>query len=193
MKIIYHFILSLSVTIFYFVIVIVATSLPLSAQIMTYENFKNNPEYRWSFITDQVMGGISSGDLEFKAEAKDSFARMRGEVSLENRGGFIQFRRKISKPLDKNFVGLELSVRGNNEKYFIHLRSSRTFLPWQYYQASFQTGNKWSIVKIPFSKFRKSDWTLPETVKSKNIKSIGVVAYGKEHSVFIDVRKISLY
>ena len=161
--------------------------------IMAFDNFIVAPASRWKLITDQVMGGVSTGKLEFKSEAKNNFARMTGNVSLENKGGFIQFRRTVDKPFDDSFLGLELSLRGNNEIYFIHLRTSGTFLPWQYYQASFESKNKWSTVKIPFSKFRKSGWVLSDSIKPENIESIAIVAFGKKHIVKIDVRAIYLY
>jgi hypothetical protein len=161
--------------------------------IMAFDNFIVDPATRWEFITDQVMGGVSTGKLEFKTEAKNNFARMTGNVNLDNKGGFIQFRRTVNKPFDDRFLGLEVSLRGNGEIYFIHLRTSGTFLPWQYYQASFESKNKWSIVKIPFSEFRKSGWILSDRIKPKNIESIGIVAFGKKHTVKLDVRAISLY
>ena len=73
-----------------------------SGQTMVFEDFTNNPGVRWKFITDQVMGGVSTGNLEFRNEANKNFARMTGMVSLENKGGFIQFRRKVVRQFDKN-------------------------------------------------------------------------------------------
>ena len=165
----------------------------LAGQTMTFDNFMIDPAARWEFITDQVMGGISLGKLEFKTDTTSSFARMTGNVSLENKGGFIQFRRKVNKKFDNSLMGLKLSLRGNNEVYFIHLRTTGTYLPWQYYQASFASKDQWSTVSIPFSQFRRSGWMLSENVKPQNIKSLGIVAFGKKHTVKIDVRAISLY
>ena len=171
----------------------ITVSSTVAGQIMTFDNFIIDPAARWEFITDQVMGGVSNGKLEFKTDTTSSFARMTGNVSLENKGGFIQFRRKVNKKFDNSLMGLKLSLRGNNEVYFIHLRTTGTFLPWQYYQASFASKDQWSTVSIPFSQFRRSGWMLSENVKPQNIKSIGIVAFGKKHTVKIDVRAISLY
>jgi len=190
MKIIYSFIISLSCIILCLGIFVTSTG---AGKILIFDNFMADPATRWEFITDQVMGGVSSGKLVFNTEAKNNYARMTGNVSLENKGGFIQFRRTVKQKFNDNFLGLELSLRGNGEIYFIHIRTSGTFLPWQYYQADLESKNKWSTVKIPFSKFRKSGWLLSDSVKPSNIKSIGVVAFGKRHTVKIDVREISLY
>ena len=52
----------------------------------TMENFKNSPERRWQFFTDQVMGGKSYGKLNFVSENNIKFARMAGNVTTENNG-----------------------------------------------------------------------------------------------------------
>ena len=49
---------------------------------------------------------------EFKQEDETYFYRMTGELSLENNGGFIQFRTKIENhPKGKSFKGVRLRVR----------------------------------------------------------------------------------
>ena len=81
-------------------------SFPSLAQVMLFDNFSNNPSKRWDFITDQVMGGVSTGEVEFKSEQGGSYARMSGTIRLENNGRFIQFRRKVSNHFDKSKKGL---------------------------------------------------------------------------------------
>ncbi|MBJ6722703.1 CIA30 family protein [Bacillus sp. PR5] len=56
------------------------------------EDFKLQPETRWRFFTDTVMGGASSGQMRFVAENGRTHAQMTGRVSLENNGGFIQMQ-----------------------------------------------------------------------------------------------------
>jgi hypothetical protein len=62
------------------------------------EDFKMQPETRWRFFTDQVMGGVSSGGVDFATEDGHAFARMTGRVSTANRGGFIQMRLDLATP-----------------------------------------------------------------------------------------------
>ena len=51
----------------------------------------------WRFVTDGVMGGVSKGGLRFGRDPDGTaFARMTGDVSTANNGGFIQFRAGIS-------------------------------------------------------------------------------------------------
>ena len=51
-----------------------------------------NQSQQWNFITDQVMGGVSTG--KFIVEKVDGVMcyRMTGDVSTKNNGGFIQIR-----------------------------------------------------------------------------------------------------
>jgi len=45
---------------------------------------------RWQLFTDQVMGGVSNGSMMREMVAGRPAIRMRGDVSLENKGGFVQ-------------------------------------------------------------------------------------------------------
>ena len=160
---------------------------------MLFEDFNNSPEEKWEFISDDVMGGFSNGKIEFIKEKNISFARMTGNVSLENNGGFIQFRRKILDRFDSNYKGIQIEVRGNIDEYFIHLRTTGTLLPWQYYQASFKVDRNWKTINIPFESFKRSGVMLTKVINAKNIKSIAIVAFGKEYKALIDVNNINIY
>lgn len=160
---------------------------------LLFENFTNKPEEKWEFITDQVMGGISDGKVEFISEDNKNFARMTGSIRLENNGGFIQIRKKLDFRIKKESKAIKLTVRGNNQEYYIHIRTSGTILPWQYYQAPFTVSSKWEILDLNFSDFKRSGVMLSKTINPKNIKSIAIVAYGREHNSFIDVDKIIIY
>ena len=111
---------------------------------MIFEDFsKNGEESKWEFISDQVMGGISSGSFNILKEKNISFLRMKGNVSLENNGGFIQVRKKVFQSIEGNIKAIKLITRGNQSDYFIHIRTKFTILPWQYYQLKFKVSNKW--------------------------------------------------
>ena len=97
------------------------------------EDFKMQPETRWRFFTDQVMGGLSTGSVDFATEDGHAFARMTGRISTANRGGFIQMRLDLATPPPEGTTGVRLMVRGNNQSYYLHLRTGGTLLPWQYY------------------------------------------------------------
>ena len=158
------------------------------------EEFCEGGNAKWCFVTDKVMGGISKGSLDFKKENEMYFYRMTGELSLENNGGFIQFRTKVENhPREKNYKGVRLRVRGNNNEYAIHIRTKYLLLPWQYYESTFQAMDEWSTIELPFSSFGKSNFYQPSSVSSQDIKTIGIVAIGREFEAQIDLASIELY
>ncbi|CAD0184647.1 hypothetical protein RUESEDTHA_01529 [Ruegeria sp. THAF57] len=157
------------------------------------EYFSESPETRWDYVADTVMGGASSGQVQFRSEGNVAFARLTGIVSTENNGGFIQFRRKLPDRPDASASGVRLLVRGNGEQYFVHLRTRGTVVPWQYYQAAFATSNEWTEVYLPLSDFKASGAMLRAIPVADGITSVGVVAYGRDHEVRVDVNEIGFY
>ncbi|MBF96941.1 MAG: hypothetical protein CFH34_01556 [Alphaproteobacteria bacterium MarineAlpha9_Bin4] len=164
----------------------------LFSQDMIFESF-NDKEYRgWEFITDQVMGGVSSGNYKVLIEDNVSFIRMTGNVSLKNNGGFIQVRKIMDETKNINFKEIILNARGNNSEYYLHIRTKFTLLPWQYYQAKFSVTSMWENYHLNLKDFKRSGVLLPKKINSRNIKSIALVAFGREHNVQLDVSNIIL-
>lgn len=167
----------------------------LLAEEMMFDNFVEAPETRWQFFADTVMGGVSTGQASFVPGKNGDAAHMRltGVVSTANNGGFIQSRRRLENPLPADTAGLRLMVRGNGERYFIHLRTRGTRLPWQYYQAAFPTSESWTEVDIPLSAFSPSGRLLRNTPKAEAVTSVGLVAFGRDHQADVQLRSIAFY
>jgi hypothetical protein len=140
-------------------------------------------EVDWIYLADTVMGGVSEG----RSWTEDGILRLAGTVSTENRGGFIQARTYVDQGLPEGTTGLRLRVRGNGERYFVHLRTFLTPLPWQYYQAGFETGPDWAEVTIPLSEFEPSGRLMPLSVSPDLVRSVAVVAYGRDHVADLSV------
>jgi len=68
---------------------------------MILDQLKNpkltNQFQRWNFITDQVMGGVSTGKFTVEAVEGVKCYKMTGDVSTKNNGGFIQIRAKLNE------------------------------------------------------------------------------------------------
>ena len=161
------------------------------------DDFTDNPERRWQFYTDQVMGGVSEGMASVRSGLEGPYVRLEGLVSTANNGGFIQIRTKITDGV-KNAEGILLKVRGNGENYYIHLNTNETiFLPQQYryyYQAIFPTSKDWTEVKLPFStEFKRSNAKLNKSFHGNQIRTIGILAYGKDHNALLEVSYLSFY
>jgi hypothetical protein len=157
------------------------------------DDFSGDAASRWEFIADRVMGGVSYGEVRFGRDLGGHVMTLSGTVSTDNNGGFIQTRRKLSIDNSEDYSGITLSVKGNGERYFLHLRSVWTMLPWQYYQVGFETGNYWQEVSIPFAAFAPSSVVLPKKISPTSVQSLGIVAFGRDHEADISVREIRLY
>ncbi len=173
-------------------IVVVLSATVASSDTAMAEQAKTASELSWTYVADNVMGGVSEGKSSFGSEDGQDFVRLTGEVSTENRGGFIQVRTMIDT-LESKSAGLVLNVRGNGERYFIHLRTRSTRLPWQYYQAGFETESSWTEVRLPWSAFKPSGRMLPKRVSPETIRSIGLVAYGRDHTADVSLAEIGVY
>jgi len=161
------------------------------------DDFTDRPERRWQFYTDQVMGGVSDGRASVLSGFAGPYVRLEGLVSTANNGGFIQIRRDILNGV-KDAEGILLTVRGNGENYYIHLNTNETiFLPQQYryyYQAIFPTSKDWTEVKLPFSTaFKRSNFNISKSFDGNQIKTIGILAYGKDHNALLEVSHLSFY
>ena len=161
------------------------------------DDFTDNPEMRWQFYTDQVMGGVSEGGASVRIDSEGPYVRLEGLVSTANNGGFIQIRRNVSKG-SKSAEGILLKVRGNGENYYIHVNTSETiFLPQQYrfyYQAKFPTSKEWNEIKLPFSTaFKRSNSQISKYFTGENVRTVGLLAYGKDHNALLEVKYLSFY
>jgi hypothetical protein len=166
---------------------------PAFATEIMLEDFETKPEVRWRFFADTVMGGVSSGQVSFVREGDNTHAHMTGKVSTKNNGGFIQIRMNLPKAPPEGSTGVRLIVRGNDQRYFVHLRTAGTMLPWQYYQAGFDVTRDWVEVRLPFSAFSPSGRLLRAAPRAASLKSLGIVAYGRDHEAEIDVREVGFY
>ena len=106
---------------------------------------------RWQLVTDQVMGGISRGTLAREEVAGRPALVMRGDVRLENNGGFVQMALDLGRPdaagsrtLDaRDWQGLEIDVCGAPQTYSLHLRTTDLERPWQSYRQGFPSRPEW--------------------------------------------------
>jgi hypothetical protein len=152
---------------------------------------------RWETITDQVMGGVSTGRHRIHEVAGRRALHLTGEVSLENNGGFIQARLPLAsggRPFDASaFRGVRLWVRGNDENYSLHLRSPRAWLPWQYFHADFDAPGAWTQVELPFERFEGAGFTMGAALDPGRLRTLALVAIKRRFTADLAVSRIELY
>lgn len=148
---------------------------------------------KWSYFSDQVMGGLSEGRASFALDSGAPVLRLTGTVTTANRGGFIQARTLLDAPLPALASGVVLQVRGNNQPYFVHLRTRGTVLPWQFYQASFVATSDWTEIRLPFDSFKPYGGLLRPTFRPTSLRSLAIAAFGRDHTADLSVRAAGFY
>ncbi|ROT95865.1 CIA30 family protein [Histidinibacterium lentulum] len=148
----------------------------------------------WAMVSDRVMGGVSSGRLD-PLEGERRGMRLRGEVSLENNGGFVQAALDLA-PGDRSvdaagWAGIALVVRGNGERYNLHLRTEDIRRPWESYRASFVAGADWAEVRLPFAGVEPHRTAAP--FDPARLRRIGLVAIGREFGADLSVADLRFY
>ena len=158
------------------------------AQDMFKDNFSNNEQ--WRYVADDVMGGVSTGYVEYQIIEEDIIAVLKGNVSTENNGGFIQIRRDLKDINLENANSVKIVAKGNSQKYYIFLRTTGTILPWQYYASEFKVNENFNEFILPIKDFEKSGFLLAKKINPKKITSIGIVAFGRDHLAELYVKEI---
>ncbi|WP_051640852.1 CIA30 family protein [Thiomicrorhabdus sp. Milos-T2] len=168
-------------------------------QHSTHEMFEiYNPNMHksqtWRFVSDQVMGGVSQGQVNVVTDQNSTFHCLSGQVSLENNGGFLQMQLVNLDKLAINFsdyLGLYIEVKGNSHNYNLHIRTSQLWLPWQSFRSEFYASNEWQRIFLPFDKF-KSYKTLSK-LNPKKINRLGILAIGEVFQADICIRNFGVY
>lgn len=157
-------------------------------------NMSSNLGTTWRLVTDQVMGGVSKGDLIQDSYKGRNCLRMRGDVSTDNNGGFVQMALDLTKdkPFDASaYAGFELSVSGNDEHYNVHIRTTDLWRPWQSYRFSFKATPEWQTIRIPFANLEAYRTT--KAFHKDKLKRIGLVGIGRDFRADLCVESIKFY
>ena len=171
-----------------FFVVFISINSKSWSETMLKDDFKN-PNL-WGYIADDVMGGVSQGQVDFETIDGSNVAILRGNVSTENNGGFIQIRRELKNINLNEAKFIKITAKGNDQKYFIFLRTTGTLLPWQYYSSHFEVTDQFKEFVLPIAEFKKSGVLMTSTVNPKNITSIGLVAFGRDHQANLYIKEV---
>ena len=155
---------------------------------------EENARY-WQYISDQTMGGVSNGQAILDKDSDMIFARLTGNVSTANNGGFIQIRTNFSFVdlinTNKDLKGVRLNTKGNGETYHIFIRTSEDRSYRDFYSATFTTNENWEIVDLPFSEFKHRYSN--KSLDGNDIRTFGIVAYGRNFYSDVSVSEIIFY
>ena len=151
--------------------------------------------HQMNVVNDGVMGGLSQGIIEM---TQNDSLLFKGNISLQNNGGFSSFR-IAGKLWDLSaWKGVEILVKGDGRTYGLRATTDETFLRSSVsFTADFKTvKDEWVKLQIPFSKM-KASWRgrkLDRNFDPTQIKGLGIILADKQAGKFaLEIKSISAW
>ena len=139
---------------------------------------------KWYSLNDGVMGGVSSGSVK----DQDQYLVYKGQLSLENNGGFSQIRHDTSAFKGANGVRLTLKATDAGRDFKFIASASESDWNLNIWEKSVAVGTDETIIDIPFDQMdlQIMGKILPDGQKLTGdmIKKIGFMIMDKNTSAF---------
>jgi uncharacterized surface protein with fasciclin (FAS1) repeats len=128
------------------------TQSPLMAARQSFGSFPKDETLKaWTSVNDGVMGGVSKGGFTISEEETLLF---RGELSLENNGGFASIRTKQAELDLSGASALVVKARGDGRTYWIDLRAKDQMSASSYRGYLTTKSGEWTEVTVPLADFK---------------------------------------
>jgi len=145
----------------------------------------------WQVEDDGVMGGVSRGNM---IHDKAGHLIFRGEVSLENNGGFSSIQNNFD-PIDvSKYQHAILRLKGDGKDYRFIVESDPKGR--HYYLTEFATSGDWQEIKIPLRKMypvRRGDRLDLPNYPAETMSQVRLmIANGRAESFQLEIASIAL-
>ena len=147
----------------------------------------------WMSVNDGVMGGLSRGGPKVSKQHNLVF---KGDISVENNGGFSSIRTR-GKTMDLSvYDGIEIKVKCDGRMYYLTTRSNgrRMLAYWSPIQPP---KDEWVVIRVPFDSFYATCFgkKLPTLkLNTRKVTSIGLMLYDKKGGPFsIEAEYVGAY
>jgi hypothetical protein len=141
------------------------------------------------------MGGVSDATATQETLQGCRAARLTGEVSLENNGGFVQMGFDLAgaggTTTPSDHAGIAIDVLGNGERYDLRIRTEDLTRPWQSYRVGFKAPAEWTTYLFPFEDF--APYRTDLCFEPNRLRRIGVVAAGRAFCADVAVARIGFF
>ena len=145
----------------------------------------------WQVVDDIVMGGRSNGQLSLNFDGNGVF---KGNVSIENNGGFSSIQLNLDGVKTVKNQVIELQLKGDGSLFQFRIKATK--YDRHSYVYDFKTTGQWETILIPLNKmypsFRGYTLDIPNFNQSQ-IERIGFLKASKINSAFqLEIKSISL-
>ena len=167
------------ITIFFFI------SLPMNSQVLDIINPKKNIGIKnWNIVNDNVMGGISTSTMSLNKQKNLIF---KGNLSLENNGGFASSRLSLEKNILNEVKFFKIKFKGDGNTYKLRFIQNNRRAS---YSHDFKSSkDEWIEVNLRVEDFKAtwrgysySDYPALET---EEVMSMGLQISDKQEGKFI--------
>lgn len=165
-------------------IFIITNSFILNAQIIDFG--KQTGGQYWSVTNDRVMGGLSKGN----AWLSDSTVVFKGEVSLDNNGGFSSLRSPYYSLDLSRYQSAEVRLKASGLNFSITFAKNRRFYIPNYKYIMKLESNQWEVVTFDLTELReyRIGNATGKTITPSDLKSLIGISFineGKEEGPFV--------
>ncbi len=156
-------------------IVALFMQLPLLAELRPLATFESDECLEaWTSVNDGVMGGVSKGGFSRSEQGTLIF---KGELSLENNGGFSSIR---MKPTELNLSGMSALVvkaKGDGRTYWLELRVANQMAASSYRAYLPTTAAEWKEIRVPLADFKLQAFGRELPIKALDPAAVASVGF----------------
>ena len=124
----------------YLLIIITITFM---TQNIIFDFNKDSNIDNWFVVNDGVMGGRSKGEFGLSS---DGYGVFKGQISLENNGGFSSVRYRFQKLEVNKKSTIKIRLKGDGKRY--QFRIKHTAQNYYSYIIYMQTSGEWEDIEI---------------------------------------------
>ncbi len=161
---------------------LITTTMLTSSTAVIFDFNKNTPLTNWYVVDDVVMGGRSNGTMQLHPDGHGWF---KGNVSLENNGGFSSIRYRFNPIAVKEFSTIKIRVKGDGKKYQFRIKDNKR--NYYSYIQYFTTSKEWETLSIPlkdmYPAFRGYQMDMPNFDADK-IEEMAILVGNKKAESF---------
>ena len=151
-------------------------------------DIKNNNNNKWYIVNDDVMGGVSKGNISYI----NNTLIFKGEISLDNNGGFSSIRKYPKNIFVNKNNKIVLTLKGDGKTYYLRVKSNIN--DYYSYTIPFKTTNNWEIITLQLSDFYptfRGQKLNMDNFNKRTIQEIGFLIGNKKNEEFkIEIREI---
>lgn len=157
----------------------------MATKVIEYNFGLKKDGYNWTIINDSVMGGLTNSTATFT----DNTILFKGDLSLENNGGFASLKSPFSTYDLSYFNTISIKYKTKGQTLAITLEPHKVFYKPYYKLILPQTNTEWKTLVIDINEFksyrmgRGSDDRITEAILAK-IKRIGFITSDKKAGAF---------